>query len=128
MILITGECFDDKHLELVRTMHNRSKLVNPTIITQNMNGAFAKWISTYNFDRYQWFFYGLSYLEIVLIDENNINDYITKVNKYAMTKHVIRKSIQKEICTKTKVLRERPVKFHNILLVILNYNYFHILC
>jgi hypothetical protein len=128
MIVITGESYANDHLEEVETAHSNSMLVNPTIVTQNIDGIFAKWLKTINLHKYQWFFNGLSYLEIMLIDEKNIKDAIAKVNKKSNTTYAIPKHIQKDICIKTKALKNRPIKIRNAILVILHYNYFHILC
>lgn len=124
MIVITGESYANEHLEEVKIAHRNSILENPTIVTQDIDGIFAKWLTTFNFGEYQWFFNGLSYLEIMLIEEKNIENAIAKVNKMCNTTHVIPRLIQKEICIMTKALKNRSVKIKNIIPVTLDYNYF----
>jgi len=103
---------------MVVTAHRRSTLINQTIVDQDMDGAFTKWLHFCKLKRYQWFFNGLSYLEIVLIDEENIENLVSKVNRNAMVENCIKDCVQKSICAETKVLRHRPIKLNNLITVI----------
>jgi len=84
-----------------------------TIVSQEMDEVVAKWLYYLKLHNYQWFFNELSYLEIEYINEDNIEEFISKVNRNSITK-----GAQKKICISTKVLRERKQKFQDILLVI----------
>lgn len=78
-----------------------------------MDEVFGKWLHYLKLHKYQWFFNGLSYLEIECIDEENIEAFITKVNKSTITK-----GAQKKICLSVKSLRDREKKMSDILMVI----------
>jgi len=95
------------------TVRNSQTLITLTIVDQGMDGAVAKWLHYLKLHKYQWFFNSLSYLEIEFIDEDNIEDFIAKVNKNSITK-----GAQKKICLSTKALRDRSQKLNNLLLVI----------
>lgn len=112
------KCFGDNHLEMVATAHRRSTLIDQTIVDQDMDGAFNKWLNFCTLKRYQWFFNNLSYLEIVLIDEENIENLIAKVNRNTTKENCIKYCVQKKICAETKVLRHRPIKLNNLITVI----------
>lgn len=103
---------------MVATAHRRSTLIDQTIVGQDMDGAFNKWLNFCKLKRYQWFFNNLSYLEIVLIDEENIGNLIAKVNRNTMKENCIKYCVQKKICTETKVLLHRPIKLNNLITVI----------
>lgn len=87
---------------------------NLTIVDQEMDGAVEKWLYYLKLHKYQWFFYALSYFEIELIDEDNIERFIMKVNRNSITK-----GAQKKICISTKTLRDRKQKLKDLLMVIL---------
>lgn len=87
-------------------------LPNLTILNQEMDGAVMKWLHYMKLHKYKWFFNSLSYLEIEFIDEDNIEGFITKVNKNS-----IRKGAQNKICISTKKLRDRPKKLCDLLMV-----------
>jgi len=84
-----------------------------TIVDQEMDEVFGKWLHYLKLHKYQWFFNGLSYLEIEFIDEDNIDGFISKVNRNAITK-----GAQKKICISTSSLRGRKQKFQDLLMVI----------
>jgi len=113
------ECFGYNHLEMIAKTNKATTFGNPqslndlTILDQEMDGAVAKWLHYLKLHKYQWFFNSLSYLEIEFIDEDNIEDFIAKVNKNSITK-----GAQKKICLSTNTLRIRSQKFENLLLVI----------
>jgi len=113
------ECFGYNHLEMIAKTNRATilgdsqSLVDLTIINQEMDGAVAKWLHYLKLHKYQWFFNSLSYLEIEFIDEDNIDDFIAKVNKNSITK-----GAQRKICISTKTLRDRPQKLNDLLLVI----------
>lgn len=86
---------------------------NLTIVSQDMDEAVLKWLQYLKLHKYFWFFEELSYLEIEIIDEDNIEGFIAKVDKDAITK-----GAQKKICISTKILRDRPQKLNDILMVI----------
>jgi len=104
---------------MVAASHKRSTLIHQTIIDQDMDGAFTKWLHFCNLKKYQWFFNSLSYLEIVLIDEKNIKNLVAKVNRNTMEENCIKDSVQKKICAETKALRHRPIKLNNLITVIM---------
>lgn len=87
--------------------------LNVTIVDQGMDGAVSYWLHYLKLHKYQWFFNSLGYLEIESIDEDNIEGFIAKVNK-----NTISKGAQKKICISTKILRDRPQKLKNLLMVI----------
>ncbi|XP_060873301.1 protein Smaug homolog 2-like [Metopolophium dirhodum] len=113
------ECFGYNHLEMIAktnratTLGDPQSLIDLTILNQDMDGAVAKWLHYLKLHKYQWFFNSLSYLEIEFIDEDNIEDFIAKVNKNSITK-----GAQKKICLSTKALRDRSQKLNNLLLVL----------
>jgi len=112
------ECFGYNHLEMIAKTNTAAlgdpqQLMDLTILNQEMDGAVAKWLHYLKLHKYQWFFNSLSYLEIEFIDEDNIGDFIAKVNKNSITK-----GAQKKICLSTKSLRDRSQKLNNLLLVI----------
>jgi hypothetical protein len=119
--LILVDCYGYDHLKLIANVNNTTAmsdcptLNNLTIINQEMDGAVAKWLHYLKLHKYQWFFNSLSFLEIELIDEDNIDGFIAKVNKNFITK-----GAQKKICISTKVLRNRLKKLNDLSLVILN--------
>lgn len=92
----------------------QSSFSNITIVDQDMDGAFAQWLHYLKLHKYQWFFNSLSYLEIECIDEENIEAFISKVNKNSITK-----GAQKKICLSTKILRDRKKKLDELLMVFL---------
>ena len=116
---ISVKCFGNNHLEMVATAHRRSTLIDQTIVDQDMDGAFNKWLNFCKLKRYRWFFNNLSYLEIVLIDEENIENLIAKVNRNNIKEKSIKYCIQKKICVETKILRHRPIKLNNLITVIM---------
>lgn len=85
---------------------------NLTIVSQEMDGAVAEWLHYLKLHKYKWFFNALSYLEIEFIDEDNIEGFITKVNKNSITR-----GAQKKICISTKSLRDRQQKLNDLLMV-----------
>jgi len=87
---------------------------NLTIINQEMDEAVSKWLHYLKLHKYQWFFNALSYLEIEFIDADNIEGFISKVNRNSITK-----GAQKKICVSTKALRDRKQKLKDLILVIL---------
>jgi len=99
--------------KMASTLEDPQSLDNLTILDQEMDGAVAKWLHYLKLHKYQWFFNSLSYLEIEFINEDNIDDFIAKVNKNSITK-----GAQKKICLSTKTLRDRSQKLNNLLLVI----------
>lgn len=113
------ECFGYNHLEMIAKTNRAAilgdsqSLVDLTIINQEMDGAVAKWLHYLKLHKYQWFFNSLSYLEIEFIDEDNIDDFIAKVNKNSITK-----GAQRKICISTKTLRDRPQKLNDLLLAL----------
>jgi len=107
---------------MVATAHRRSTLIDQTIVDQDMDGAFTKWLHFCKLKRYQWFFNNLSYLEIVLIDEENIGNLIAKVNKNTTMENCIKYYVQKKICAEAKVLRHRPIKLNSLITVITQLN------
>ncbi|XP_060845411.1 uncharacterized protein LOC132924993 [Rhopalosiphum padi] len=110
------KCFGNNHLEMVVAAHRRNILGDQTtIVDQDMDGAFTKWLHFCKLKRYQWFFNNLSYLEIVLIDEENIEKLIAKVNRNSTKENNIKDCAQKKICVETKVLRHRPIKLNNLI-------------
>lgn len=108
--------FGYDHLEMIEMNKNSNELSltlsKLTIISQEMEGAVYKWLYYLKLHKYQWFFDDLSYLEIEFIDEDNIEGFITKVNKNSITK-----GAQKKICISTKALRSRQQKFKDLLMV-----------
>lgn len=88
-------------------------LSNITIVSQDMDQVVLKWLYYLKIHKYYWFFQQLSYLEIEFIDEENIEGFIAKVNRDYITK-----GAQKKICVSTKLLRDRPLKFKHLLMVI----------
>lgn len=84
----------------------------PTIVSQDMDGAFYKWLQFSNLQKYSWFFNGLSYAQIEELDETNIKKYIIKVNK-----HNISPSAQRKLCAMAKFLRNRPNKILYLMMV-----------
>ncbi|XP_060862756.1 uncharacterized protein LOC132939546 [Metopolophium dirhodum] len=112
------ECFGYNHLEMIAkantaTLGDPQSLIDLTILNQEMDGAVAKWLHYLKLHKYQWFFNSLSYLEIEFIDEDNIDDFIAKVNKNFITK-----GAQKKICLSTRALRDRSQKLNNLLLAL----------
>lgn len=112
--------FSGDYLNMVETITNDIfDLIKPhtffnlTIVDQGMDGAVSYWLHYLKLHKYQWFFISLGYLEIESIDEDNIEEFIIRVNKYTITK-----GAQKKICLSTKILRDRPQKLKNLLLVI----------
>ncbi|VVC25002.1 Hypothetical protein CINCED_3A010411 [Cinara cedri] len=88
-------------------------LPNQTVVSQEMDGAVMKWLYYLRIHKYQWFFNSLSYHEIEFIDEDNIEGFITKVNKNSITKGALSK-----ICLSCKELRERPKKLNDLLMTL----------
>jgi len=117
-IFISVNCFGNNHLEMVAAAHMRSILDNQTIVDQDMDGAFTKWLHFCKLKKYQWFFNNLSYLDIILIDEQNIEKFIAKVNRNSAEENCIKDCARKIICVETKALRHRPIKLNNLLTVI----------
>jgi len=115
------ECFGYDHFEMIATTNRHSAYdfthiqSNLTIINQEMDVAINKWLHYLKLHKYQWFFNALSYLEIEFIDEDNIEGFISKVNKNSITK-----GAQKKICISTKALKARQQKLKDILIVIFN--------
>ncbi|XP_026814009.1 uncharacterized protein LOC113554387 [Rhopalosiphum maidis] len=113
------DCYGYDHLELIANVNNTTALSdcltlnNLTIINQEMDEAVAKWLHHLKLHKYQWFFNSLSFLEIELINEDNIDGFIAKVNKNFITK-----GAQKKICISTKALRDRPQKLNDLLLAL----------
>lgn len=83
-----------------------------TIVHQDMVEPFLNWLNYLKLHKFQWFFNSLSYLEIEFIDEDNIEGFIMKVNRNSITK-----GAQRKICLSTKALRNRKLKFQDILRV-----------
>lgn len=93
---------------------NSQALFNLTIVNQQMDDAVNKWLYYLKLHKYQWFFLALSYLEIEVINQDNIDEFITKVNINSITK-----GAKKKICLSTKTLRNRTQNFKHILMVII---------
>lgn len=83
-----------------------------TIVHQDMVEAVSNWLNYLKLHKYQWFFNSLSYLEIVSVDEDTIEGFIIKINK-----NFIPRGVQKKICISTKALKNRKLKFQDILKV-----------
>lgn len=119
------ECFGYGHLETTAIANDeqfydsKHTFLNLTIVEQEMVEAVAKWLRFLKLHKYQWFFNAMSFNEIELIDENNIEKFITKVNI-----NLITKGAQKKICCSTKTLRNRRKELNNLLTVILFSNIF----
>lgn len=82
----------------------------PTIISQDMDGYFYKWLEFSKLEKYYWFFNSLSYKDIENLNEYNINSFIIKVNQQNISQ-----SDQKKLCGMTRYFRSRPdkIKFLN---------------
>lgn len=107
------QCFGYDNFELIATINNRSTFeLKKTIVSQDMDGDVIKWLHYLRLHKYCWFFKELSYLEIETIDEDNIEGLIAKVKKDAIVQGAKRK-----ICISTKILRDRPKKFKDLLMV-----------
>lgn len=102
---------------MVAITHRSSTLIDQTIVDQDMDGAFTKWLHFCKLKKYQWFFNSLSYLEVVLIDEENIENLIAKVNKNTAKENCIKYSVRKQMCAEAKILRHRPIKLNNLITV-----------
>lgn len=117
--LFSVQCFGYDNFELIATANKHSTFdfgrtdSNLTIVDQDMDGVVLKWLHYLKLHKYYWFFEKLSYLEIEIIDEDNIEAFIDKVDKDAITK-----GAQKKICISTKMLRDRPQKLKDIIMVI----------
>lgn len=115
------ECIGYDNNEIITTVNRLTNidlspqtLFNVTVVSQDMDKAIVKWLRYLKLHKYKWFFTNLCYFEIECINENNIEEFITKVNINTITK-----GAQKKICISTKTLRDRPKKLKNLLLVIL---------
>lgn len=91
---------------------SKSNYLKLTIVDQDMDGAFSKWLHYLKLQKYEWFFNDLSYHEIEFIDEDNIEMFIVKVNKCTITR-----GAQNKICISTKTLRDRKQKLNHLLIV-----------
>lgn len=119
--MFSVKSFDHDNNEMVSTINNWAtfdlsplKLFNVSVVSQNMDKAIVKWLRYLKLHKYEWFFTNLSYFEIECVNENNIEEFICRVNINTITK-----GAQKKICISTKTLRDRPKKLKNLLLVIL---------
>lgn len=115
-----GDGLSNYHLNMIEGTSNLSfdilkphTFLNVTIVDQGMDGAVSYWLHYLKLHKYQWFFNSLGYLEIESINEDNIEEFIAKVNK-----NTIAKGAQKKICISTKMLRDRPQKLKHLLMVI----------
>lgn len=102
---------------MVVNAHRKFFLGNQNLMTQEMNGAFENWLHYLKLAKYKWFFNCLSYLEIVLIDKDNIQSLIAKVNRICGNGNSIKMGAQERICTAVKELKFRPIKLGNLLWV-----------
>jgi len=84
-----------------------------TIMNQSLVEPIILWLNSKKLHNYGWFFMELSFNEIEEITEENIEDFISKVNKKTMTK-----GAQKKICFETKLLRDRKSECEKLILVI----------
>lgn len=84
-----------------------------TIINQSLVEPIMFWLNSKRLHNYEWFFMELSFNEIEEITEDNIEYFISKVNKKSMTK-----GAQKKICFETKLLRNRKSECEKLILVI----------
>lgn len=113
------KCSGYDHFEMIATANDNKSIIQMiqplsdlSIVSQDMDGVLSKWLHYLKLHKYQWFFNRLSYLEIQCIDEDNIESFITKVNINSITK-----GAQKKICISTKMLRDRPQKLANYIMV-----------
>jgi len=117
--LFSVECNDYNYPAMIATANRHltfdvSQMFSTlTIVSQEMDGVFTKWLNYLKLHNYQWFFNKLSYLEIEFIDEDNIDGFINKVNGKAITR-----GAKKKICISTTTLRGRKQKFQDLLMVI----------
>jgi len=70
------------------------------------------WLIAKELDDHKCFFMELSLNEIEEINEDNIENFISKINKYIMTN-----AEKKKICSETKLLRDRKPKCKKLILV-----------
>lgn len=84
-----------------------------TIVNQLMVEPVMLWLIAKKLENHKWFFMELSLNEIEEINEENIEYFISKINKYFMTK-----AEKKQICFETKLLRDRKPKCKKLILVI----------
>lgn len=83
-----------------------------TIISQDMDGPFYKWLEYSKLEKYDWFFNSLSYKEIEYLNDNNITSFIKKVNQQS-----INRPDRKKLCGMTRLLRSRPDKIRFLTMV-----------
>jgi len=83
-----------------------------TIVTQLMVDPVMLWLIAKNLENHKLFFMELSFNEIEKINEKNIEYFISKSNKYFMTK-----AEKKQICFETKLLRDRKPNCKKLILV-----------
>lgn len=117
---LTGELAND-HLEKVKMTHDAyfySMQLTTNIVEQDMDGVFGRYLSTVHLNRYQWFFNGLDYLQIISIDESNIQEMIALVNRIYGNGHYIKQRSRLRICKFTKAMKHRSIKISAILEVI----------
>lgn len=113
------DCNSYKHQKIFETSYVQSSYDfsqsipnQKTILNQDMDGSIVKWLLYLKLHKYQWFFSELSYHEIEFLNEDNIEDFIIKVNKNTITK-----GARKKICVSTRILRERQQHFTDLLMV-----------
>lgn len=86
--------------------------VKQTIVNQMMVEPVMLWLIAKKLENHKWFFMELSLNEIEEINEENIEYFLSKINKYFMTK-----AEKKKICFETKLLRDRKPKCKKLILV-----------
>lgn len=112
-------CYGYNCLNIFVPANNLTYVISPstysklTIVDQDMDEVFAKWLRYLKLQKYEWFFNDLSYREIELIDSDNIEMFIVKVNKNTITR-----GAQKKICISTKKMRDRNLKLNSLMIVI----------
>ncbi|XP_025193421.1 uncharacterized protein LOC112593272 [Melanaphis sacchari] len=82
-----------------------------TIVNQLMVEPVLMWLNIKDLINYTWFFIELSIGEIEAINENNIDYFISKINKNSMTR-----AAKKKICFETKLLRDRKSTCQKLIL------------
>lgn len=84
-----------------------------TIVTQRMDEAVCRWLNYFGIGEFQWFFNGLSYIELLHVDESNFHHYLAKFNICCMSTPTVLK-----ICSAIREVRNRPLLLRLIAQVI----------
>eukprot|EP00102_Acyrthosiphon_pisum_P022631 XP_016659841.1 PREDICTED: uncharacterized protein LOC107883736 [Acyrthosiphon pisum] len=84
-----------------------------TTLDQSLVEPIMLWLTSKKLHKYKWFFMELSFNEIEGIREDNIEYFISKVNKNSITK-----GAQKKICYETKFLRDIKPKCEKLILTL----------